>query len=117
MKGEGKIVVKKCLDEVLAIPVGAILTHVNDEEVVARSVEETLTSLHKWNVPENEDKVSLILRFYVSPEAPPVARTQAEEGGDPVRNIFIRDISQKARAKLGVDLSIPYIKHICSINR
>lgn len=110
---------KKCLDEAMAIPVGAILTHVNDEELVTQFAEDTLNSLHKWNNPETEDKISLILRFFVIPEAPTIAPPipLAEDGGDPVRNIFIRDISQKARSKLGVDLGIPFIRHLCSINR
>lgn len=122
MKGKDQIIVKKCIDEALAIPVGAILTHVNDDDITTKSASETIQSLETWSDADQGSTVSLVLRFFVKPSAGPScgsgsATQPAEETGDPVRNIFIRDISQKSKSKLGVDLSIPYIKTICSVNR
>ena len=118
-QGEKKIIVKKCLDEVLALPVGSVLLRINDELIAPDAVDDTLRSLQAWSTSSATNE-TLRLRFFIKREstsANAASSQQIEDSGDPVRNIFIRDITQRARAHLGIDLCTPYIKTLCSMNR
>ena len=111
--------VKKCLDEALALPVGSELLHINDQTISGDAAGDTLRSLQAWS-SGTASKEALRLRFFLKPEVTAGKLSSTQQGadtGDLVRNTFIRDIGVEFKARLDIDLCTSFIKTLCSINR
>ena len=112
---------KKCLDDILALPVGSVLLRINDELIAPDAIDDTLRSLHTWSTSTNSSE-ALRLRFFIKPESPPdntplPSSSPNEDNEDPALRVFVNDITHKTRASLGIDICTPYIKTLCIMNR
>mmetsp|Transcript_22938 Transcript_22938/g.33534 ORF Transcript_22938/g.33534 Transcript_22938/m.33534 type:complete len:1131 (+) Transcript_22938:214-3606(+) len=114
-EADGQIVLSKCLDEALSIPSGAVLTHLNEDDVRCRPVSSVLAVLSEWSNTNGSasDATSLVLRFQMNSDQH--VGKQISGGGDPARSIFVTEVGRRTRAKLGLELRTAYIQRICAL--
>jgi hypothetical protein len=95
------------------VPIGSILTHINEDDVTSKSSVDCLKILRKWN-KSGPSGSPMLLKFLLN--------TNYEQNGhpmgfDPVKSLLLREISEKSKSVLGISLHSSFIQKICNLHR
>lgn len=116
-KVEDDIVVLRSLHQSVVLPCGAVLTHVNDEEVEHRNSSDVLQFLQAWDemgcYDHSGNGITLELRFQVdtAKHIPlPLGRKQSVKGPERLHRL-----KQQSQLRLGFDLPLNFLDHFADI--
>lgn len=106
----------KILENTIDVPIGSILTHINDDDVTMKSSVDCLKILRKWN-KSGASGSPMLLKFLLNTNFNEVNGHNLAIGFDPVKSLLLRDITEKSRSVLGIGLHSSFIQKICNLHR
>jgi hypothetical protein len=98
------------------VPIGSILTHINEDDVTSKSSVDCLKILRKWN-KSGPSGAPMLLKFLLNTNYHEHNGHSHAMGFDPVKSILLREISEKSKAVLGISLHSSFIQKICNLHR
>jgi hypothetical protein len=99
------------------VPIGSILTHINDEDVTSKSSVDCLKILRKWN-KSGSAGLPMLLKFLLNNNYHELnGLSHVATGFDPMKSLLLREISEKSKQVLGMSLHSSFIQKICNLHR
>lgn len=97
------------------VPIGSILTHINEEDVTSKSSVDCLKILRKWN-KSGPSGSPMLLKFLLNTNYEHNSHSHLL-GFDPMKTQLLREISEKSKSVLGISLHTSFIQKICNLHR
>jgi hypothetical protein len=98
------------------VPIGSILTHINEDDVTSKSSVDCLKILRKWNKSGTAGP-PMLLKFLLNTNYHDPNGLSHAMGFDPIKSLLLRDISEKSKQVLGISLHSSFIQKICNLHR